>query len=260
MLLSPSMSGLKDMVAVCETYAHDFGMTFNSAKSVCIRFGNQVSSQPLVLKLGSNDIKWEKSIKHLGNHLQFNLSEECDVMAKKRDFYGRVNALLSILHDAPEQVILKIFNSKCCHFYGLQAWRLSDKHVAQFYIAWNRAVRLLLKLHPATHCRFLSSFTGWDVKVRVSKSCLGLIKNLKSHRNSFIKFVGNHCSRDMRSIIGSNEAVIPSLLHCGSGVTSISDESNIETVMELRECLNGARTIDLESDEIRQIIKTICID
>ena len=172
-----------------------------------------------------------------------------------------MNLLLSILHDAPERVIFKVFNSSAATFMGfIQAWRLSDKNVDQFYIAWNRAMRLLLKLRPATHCRFLSSFTGWNVKVRVTKSSLGLIKNLKNHRNSFIRFVGTHCSRDMRSIIGSNEAVIPSLLHCGSGMISTRDESNIGIVMELRECINGSRTIDLETDEIEQIIKAICTD
>ena len=64
----------------------------------------------------------------------------------------------------------------------------------------------------------------------------------------------------MRPIIGSNEAVIPSLLHRGSGLISTRDESNKGIVMELRECLNGARTIDLEIDKIEQIIETICKD
>ena len=260
MLLSPSMSGLKDMVSICESYALEFGMTFNSSKSVCIRFGYQVPQRPLVLKLGSSEIKWETSIKHLGNYLHFNLSEERDVAAKKRDFYGRVNNLLSILHDAPEKVVLKIFSSKCCHFYGLQAWRLSDKHITQFYTAWNRAVRLLLRLHPATHRRFLPSFTGWDVKVRVTRSILGLIRKIKTHQDCFIKFVGRQCSGDQRSIIGSNETIAPKLLDDQHEMISKCDKSNLEIVLELRECLNGTRTLNLETSEIEEIIKTICID
>ena len=70
MLLSPSISGLKDMISICETYAYDFGMTFNSAKPMCMKFGYNASSQPLVIKLDSCEIKWETTIKHLGNHIQ----------------------------------------------------------------------------------------------------------------------------------------------------------------------------------------------
>ena len=38
-----------------------------------------------------------------------------------------VNTLLANVGDAPEKVILKLFASQCCHFYGSQAWNYSDK-------------------------------------------------------------------------------------------------------------------------------------
>ena len=211
-----------------------------------------------MIKLDSCEIKWETTIKHLGNHIQYNLSEEADVAAKRRDFYGRVNVLRSLLSDAPEKVILRIFTSKCCHFYGVQAWRLSDKHVGQFYTAWNRAVRLILNLHPATHTRFLPVFAGWDIKIRITKSSLGLITNMKSHKDRFVHFIGNQGSHNMQSIIGENENSIPTKLH--SQTLTDRDKADLSVVMELRRCVNGEMTINnFNFIEFKDIIMSICV-
>ena len=51
---------------------------------------------------------------------------------KRKDLFGRVNDALTALPKAPEEIILHVFNSKYCHFYGLQAWRLTDKHAEVF--------------------------------------------------------------------------------------------------------------------------------
>ena len=72
--------------------------------------------------------------------------------------------------------------------------------------------------------------------------------------------MGRQCSGDQRSIIGSNETIAPKLLDDQHEMISIFDKSNLEIVLELRECLNGTRTLNLETSEIEEIIKTICID
>ena len=157
----------------------------------------------------------------------------------------------------PEKVILRIFTSKCCHFYGVQAWRLRDKHVGQFYTAWNRAVRLILNLHPATHTRFLPVFAGWDIKVRIMKSSLGLIKNMKTHKDRFVNFIGNQ--GNVQSIIGENENIIPKKLH--SQTLTDRDNAELSVVMELRQCLKGEMTIqNFNITELKDIIMSICVD
>ena len=96
------------MLLICEDFSEDYGMTFNPKKSVCIRFGQKQTMNLPKLYIGSDEIEWQTCINHLGNCLQYNLSEELDVAKKKGDLFGRVNALLVALPDAPEHLLLRV--------------------------------------------------------------------------------------------------------------------------------------------------------
>jgi esterase/lipase superfamily enzyme len=69
--------------------------------------------------------------------------------------------MITVLPGASEQLLLKVLATKCCHFYGVQSWCLSDKHTEQFITAWNRCARRILELHPATHKYIVSELVGW---------------------------------------------------------------------------------------------------
>lgn len=204
LLLSPSISGLKEMLETCVDYGRDYGMTFNSSKSMCIRFGKRLASHYPTMRIGIDDIAWQPHIKHLGNYLQYDLSEEKDVGVKKRDLFSRVNTMLVILPDAPENVLLPIFQSKCCHFYGTQAWCLRDKYVPAFFTAWNRSVRKILGLHPATHCRFLPVLVGWDPRKRILGSAHNFTEQILRSDDPVLSFIGKLCCSDEKAIMAKN--------------------------------------------------------
>ena len=117
------------------------------------------------------------------------MSEEDDVSLKRRDLFTRVNATLALTQNVPEQVLMKIFSSECCHFYELQAWCLTDKCVKQFFTAWNRIVHHVLQLRPATHSGLLPYVTGWDVRTRVMNSCMKLVRSVQQHSDFLVRFI-----------------------------------------------------------------------
>jgi hypothetical protein len=129
-LLCPSIHGLQKMVQCCEDYAHEFGLLYNSTKSVCVMFSRNPSADHLPeIKLGDSTLKWISHAKHLGNILSHDLSEGREIMAKKGDFVGRINTVMANLPNAPDEILLPLFKSQCCHYYGCQAWDFTHNKV-----------------------------------------------------------------------------------------------------------------------------------
>ena len=95
---------------------------------VCFFNGKRVyKSDPPVLYLNGSPLAWSKEVKHLGNIITWDLSEEAEISYKISDFYGRVNSLSSNFKGINRNTATTIFRSQCCHFYGSQAWYLTSR-------------------------------------------------------------------------------------------------------------------------------------
>ena len=149
-LLSPSLSGLRKQIKVCEEYAKLYGMTFNPTKTICVLFSRK-PQETVPISLGGHQLVWCKFAKHLGNYISSDLRDAKEVSMKRSDLIGRVNTVLGNLHGVPRESVMKVFRSKCCHYYGSQAWQLDQNCVKDFATMWNRCVRRLLCLPNRTH-------------------------------------------------------------------------------------------------------------
>jgi hypothetical protein len=137
-LLCPSVDGLRAMLSECENFCSTSKLQFNATKSVCMKFRRSRSeSESVDVYLNGENIPWKDEVKHLGNIIAYNLSEEREIITKRGDLTGRVNMLSVNCHNLHSDVILKLFFSQCTHFYGAQAWVLNDKNIKlsefQFY-------------------------------------------------------------------------------------------------------------------------------
>ncbi len=90
--------------------------------------------------------EWKKSVKDLGNHVNYNLSESEEIRHKRVEFIGRVNGLLVQHGDVNPEMQMYFLSAYCCHFYGSQSWDLSDPHILFINTAWNSVVRIIWKL------------------------------------------------------------------------------------------------------------------
>ena len=258
-LLSPSLSGLKEMLSTCHKFSVEYGMTFNPKESVGIRFGRKPEVDLPKLRIGQEEIEWRLHINHLGNQLQFNLAEDLDVAQKRGDLFGRVNTMLATLPGAPKDLLLRVFGTKCCHFYGVQSWNYSDRCTNNIFIAWNRCARRLLGLHPATHTRYVTALVGWNARTRIMRSTLALIRKICHHKESWIRYVGKYCSDDLNTIIGGNKSFVEKAL-CDAKRLSPEDEACLLAITELRETHDSKMTIaNLTTDELLNLINFLCI-
>ena len=81
-LLCPSINSLKKMIKICEEFAKEYQLTFNSNKSYCIQFGDRPVGNKTVL-MNVEPMEWVSEVKHLGNILSSNLSDKNYVIYKK---------------------------------------------------------------------------------------------------------------------------------------------------------------------------------
>ena len=76
-----SRSDTQTVSAICAEFANNYCITFNYAKSMSIKFGNQLSDCEKV-KLQGNEIPWVDQIRHLGNFLNTSLNDKIDCRMK----------------------------------------------------------------------------------------------------------------------------------------------------------------------------------
>ena len=115
-LLSPSVNALSKMVGICEEYAKEYDIVFNCKKTVGIQFGNRCNN--CVIKLNGNEIKWRRSVKHLGNIIDQKLSDVEDCRFKKYILIGNVNKFIGNYSTLKNCSKRKLFQSYCTSFYG----------------------------------------------------------------------------------------------------------------------------------------------
>ena len=146
-LLSPSIKGWQKMVKMCAKFGREFSIKYNPGKSkymVLSRCRKDMAHVNIVL--GFKSLMWVDSVKCLGNFISTNLAEEPDIRKKQSDLISRINSLLYKFGYTDSQVLMKLFVSKCCHFYGCESWNFNQVVLERIMITWNNVVRRIMGL------------------------------------------------------------------------------------------------------------------
>jgi len=115
-LLAHSLSGIRKMLKICEEFAEDYDMKFNSSTSVAMRIGEgyKVKCEPLTLR--GSQLQFVQSLKYLG--VQFVAAKKCtcSVDKVKVNFYRVFNVIYARSKGAQtEMVTLQLFKSYCVY-------------------------------------------------------------------------------------------------------------------------------------------------
>ena len=84
-------------------------ITFNSKKTLCIKFGETVTQTERAIINGCQ-IQWVDSVRHLGNYVSMDLSDDIDCKMKCSSFIGSVNKLLGNYGNVQHNVLFNLFN------------------------------------------------------------------------------------------------------------------------------------------------------
>ncbi len=257
-LLCPSIRGLNKMLKICSTFADNFDITFNSKKTVCIKFGNKVSTCDIA-QLNGNTIDWVDNIKHLGFHLNTTLSDELDCRSKISAFIGYVNKLNVNFGQLKGKVLCTLFKTYCCSYYGCQMWRLGSLYFNRVCTSWNVGVRRMLNLPYTTHRYMLGPLLGQPhISIQLQKRCARFLYGIKCSKNKIIAKCFLHASWNASTPLGHNIAFLrnkygvdvrtDNLMYCIDSICApnlSADECNSISQLRLLLCVRwGTYSID----------------
>ena len=257
------------MLHICETFGNNFDVKYNPSKSVvmCIRKRSQELPD---IYLAEHRLHWVNVIKHLGNYVRSDLKETCEITNKRGDMIGRINSLCATFFHANDRVKQEILNSRCCHFYGSEAWNMSTPEFDAFCKTWNRGVRKTFDLPFQTHTRFLKHFVKRShVTDQLFRRFYKLLNVMLQSKNPKVLYLANICQHDSMSIIGKNLQCIAKRynfnyyerLHRAFNLnnfyvsSSQEEKRTVAQIMELRDCKND---LSLDCDEFDTILKYLC--
>ena len=101
------------MLDVCNEFGQEYGILFNSKKTVCISFGKWSGTRKVYLR--GKELKWEICVKYLQNYVHEMLDDEPDVMYKRGLFIQSVNKLMCNFGSLQVSIICKLFQSVVLH-------------------------------------------------------------------------------------------------------------------------------------------------
>jgi hypothetical protein len=153
-LLAPTLSALRGMIAICEDYALEYKIKFNGAKSQLLIFDNLALKHETKVYVCGEKVEQVKSLKYLGHHL-IDDRQDPHIQHIKNDFIIKVNSVLGDFSDVSSTIRFDLFNTYCMSLYGSHICDLNDKNMSSLYTEWRRSFKRVWKIPPRTHTRYL---------------------------------------------------------------------------------------------------------
>ena len=178
-LLSPTLSGLKEMLKLCEDYALRHKIILMPLK-VNFFFPSNTVRVPknCMLKMKSEQvIPYTGICNYLGNTICSH-DENIIIDYAIADMNMRLNNLLSEFSQCESGTLSTFFMTYCMniYIYGCQTWKYNGNYLDKFCTTWRKAIRRVWKMTYRTHNKLVHL---------INKSCP--INTVLEKRN--IKFI-----------------------------------------------------------------------
>jgi hypothetical protein len=156
-LIAPIPFAMRKMLNICDVFASDFDILFNSQKSKFIVITpsarrNFVSVySDCCFFINGKQIENVKSYPHLGHIITSNFTDTDDIFHRRNCFVGQANNVLCYFRNLDLVVKLKLFKAYCSSIYGCELWDLGNSFIDAFCSAWRKALRRIMDLPFNTH-------------------------------------------------------------------------------------------------------------
>jgi hypothetical protein len=198
-LLAPSASALRTMLAICDQYANEYSISFNASKSKCLVVlpGNRRFLRDhlrnCTFHVGNNPIEYVDSFEHLGHVITNQLTDNADISKRRYDFVGKVNNVLCFFSKLKPCVKYKLFQSYCMSMYGCELWSLSNDHINDLCVSWRKSLRRIWGLPYDSHCYLLPLLSRClPLLDEICRRSLNFINDCLSHGSHLVRAVANY--------------------------------------------------------------------
>jgi hypothetical protein len=195
-LISPSVAGLRKLLKICEQYALENDIIYNTQKSVCMVFqptSFKLRSPPSV-HLNGNALTYVDSYMYLGHILKSNLSDNEDMMRHYRYLCTRTNMLLRKFKPCSLSIKIKLFKSYCCTMYCAPLWtNFSENVKRKLVIGYNNSLRFLLGLPRWNSAsNMFVNYNVFSFEEVMRKYVFSMITRLSNSENCILKSLWNY--------------------------------------------------------------------
>ena len=147
-LLCPSVKALRKLLSICEDFAAEHDIIYNTKKTKCMLFRPSVTMNisPIV-KLTGVDLNFVQRFVYLGHIIVPSLSDDLDIGRQYRSLCSRANMLKRKFFNCSDEVKITLFKSYCTSLYTSQLWtNYTAVTMKKFIICFNNAFRWLMGL------------------------------------------------------------------------------------------------------------------
>jgi hypothetical protein len=140
-LIAPTATAMRKLLALCDSYARDYCISFNAHKTKCMivtpnkrrSFSSRLDS--CGFRIDNKPIEFVSSFSHLGHLITSSLSDDEDIVKRRGEFIGQVNNVICYFRKLSSSVRYKLFRSYCTSFYGCELWLLDNRSIDDLCIA-----------------------------------------------------------------------------------------------------------------------------
>lgn len=271
-LLCPSRRSMSIMLKVCEQFSSEFGLKFNSTKSVLVTYNVNTD---VTFQLNNVPIDKADNAVHLGHHIGKDFNQK-NTSSGINNLIIRTNTMLTRFGYCSTSIKSSLFNTFCTSFYGCVLWKLDCVEIDRFYVTWRKSVRRLLSLPYRTHCNLLPALMDvYPIDIQLMLRFSKFLHNVQDSNNCLISMCAKLCNCSNTNV-ACNKRILYRLLETNEtylhgDVSSVNDKiknkyhcstqvncsvSLIKELCDMRDNIFSCRNFN--SNEIKTLLDYIC--
>ena len=145
-LISPSATGMKELLCACEVYSLEHAIIYNSKKGTVVVCRNKAMMNAVRISFIVNGdvIQESEKVKYLGHIICSDLSDDEDMMRQRRHLYAQGNVISRSFHMCSIAVKNTLFRTFCTPMYTCHLWwNYTAQSFHKLKIAFNNAFRMM---------------------------------------------------------------------------------------------------------------------
>ena len=190
-VIAPSSHALAGMMKVCDRFAEEHLMIFNTKKTKCMLFNNKncnITEVPTI-KLSGRTLQFVAEFTYLGHVISGDRSDDADILNQNRKLCARGNMLIRKFKSCSMDIKSVLFRTYCSSIYGMALWhRHRASSLNRLRVNFNNILRRLANRPPWSSASELFVSLGLKGFHEIRRtSCHSLSSRLHSSSNSLVQ-------------------------------------------------------------------------
>ena len=161
-VLSPSAIGLQMLLDICEEFAVEHDIVFNTTKTVCMMItpSNLKIYGNISIRLQDTPLNFVDHFCYLGHTISNNMTSNMDIDEQRRKLCSRGNVMLRKFHSCQIDTKIELFRSYCSSIYCSSLWyNYTQERMRRLRVCHNDILRRIFNVprHSSASQLFVSS-------------------------------------------------------------------------------------------------------